>query len=137
MTKDIWINLPVKNLNKSREFFSAIGFPLNSRHVNSDEMASLVVGDKNVIVMLFPEATFEKYTSIKIADTKQGSEVLFSIGADSKEEVDEMVSRVEQAGGTIYSRPVDQGWMYGAAFVDLDGHRWNVLYMDTSKMPVE
>ena len=137
MTKDVWINLPVKDVNKSREFFSALGFPLNSRHANNNEMASLVVGDKNVIVMLFPEATFEKYTSIKIADTQQGSEVLFSIGADSKEEVDELVSKVEQAGGTIYSKPSDQGWMYGAGFADLDGHRWNVLYMDLSKMPTE
>lgn len=137
MTKDIWINLPVKDLNKSKEFFTSLGFPLNPRHMNSDEMVSLVIGDKNMIVMLFPVATFEKYTSIKITDTQQGAEVLFSIGAQSKEEVDEMVSKVERAGGTIYSKPVDGGWLYGAGFADLDGHRWNVVYMDFSKMPTE
>jgi len=137
MTKDIWINLPVKDLDKSRAFFTTLGFPLNPRHMNSQEAASLVIGEKNVIVMLFPEKTFEKYTNIPLADTQKSSEVLFSIGAETKEEVDEMVKKVEQAGGTVYSRPYDQGWMYGAGFADLDGHRWNVLYMDLSKMPEE
>ncbi|BBH20115.1 glyoxalase [Paenibacillus baekrokdamisoli] len=137
MTKEIWINLPVKDVKKSKEFFIQLGFSLNPRHGNTDDKASLVIGDKNVIVMLFPEPTFKKFTGNEIADTKQGTEVLISIDAESKEEVDEIVKKAVKAGGTIYGKPHDQGWMYGAGFADLDGHRWNVLYMDMSKMPEE
>jgi predicted lactoylglutathione lyase len=135
MTKQIWINLPVKDLEKSKEFFTQLGFSLNPGPGNTDDKASLVIGDKNVIVMLFPEPTFTKFTGNDIADTKQGTEVLISIDAESKKEVDEMVKKVVEAGGTIYGKPNDQGWMYGAGFADLDGHRWNVLYMDMSNMP--
>ncbi|MNP24000.1 Glyoxalase-like domain protein [compost metagenome] len=133
MTKDIWINLPVKDLDKSKEFFTTLGFPLHPQHIDNDEMAGLVIGDKSVMVMFFPETTFETFTSTKIADTQQGTEVLLSIGAESREEVDELMNRVVKAGGTIYSKPQDQGWMYGAGFADLDGHRWNVLYMDMDR----
>jgi len=87
--------------------------------------------------MLFPEATFKKFTGRDIADTTQGTEVLFTIGAESKEEVDDMIVRIEQAGGTVYNKPDDRSWLYGAGFADLDGHRWNLLYMDMSKMPKE
>ncbi|HEY0029285.1 MAG TPA: VOC family protein, partial [Bacteroidia bacterium] len=86
--------------------------------------------------MLFAEAIFKGFTRAGIADTKQGSEVLFSFDAESREEVDEMAKRVEAAGGTIFGKPSDvQGWMYGCGFTDPDGHRWNVLHMDMSKMP--
>ncbi|WP_379146877.1 VOC family protein [Paenibacillus sp. sgz500992] len=137
MAGQIWINLPVKDINKSKDFFTEIGFSLNQGHGSADDKASLVIGDKNVIVMLFTESTFERFTGNNIADTTKGTEVLFTIGADSKEEVDEMVTKVGKAGGSIYGKPHDQGWMYGAGFADLDGHRWNVLYMDMSKFPAE
>jgi predicted lactoylglutathione lyase len=135
MSKELWLNLPVKDLNKSKAFFSEIGFPLHPEHVGREDMAGLVIGDKQVMVMLFPEATFKGFTGNELADTKQGTEVLFSIDAESREEVDELLRRAEQAGGTVYGRPQGEGWMYGGGFVDLDGHRWNVLYMDMSKMP--
>jgi predicted lactoylglutathione lyase len=138
MTKELWINLPVKDINRSKEFFSKLGFSFNPRHSNSNDSASLVIGDKNVIVMLFTEATFKKFTRNEIADTKQAAEVLLSIDADSREEVDEMAKKAVMAGGTIFSNPAGQGgWMYGCGFADLDGHRWNVLYMDMNKMPKE
>lgn len=137
MAGQVWINLPVKDLNKSKAFFTEIGFSLNEGFGNADDQASLVIGDKNVILMLFPESTFQKFTGNNISDTTKGTEVLFSIGAESKEEVDEMVSKAVKAGGTIYGQPHDQGWMYGAGFADLDGHRWNLLYMDMSQFPVE
>ncbi len=129
--EDMWINLPVKDLNKSKDFFNHIGF---SAH-NSGDKVSLIIGSKKVVFMLFPESTFKAFTGNELADTKQSAEVLFSIGAESKEEVDELVEKVTEAGGAIYGKPSDQGWMYGAGFADLDGHRWNVLYMDMSKMP--
>ena len=136
MTKELWINLPVKDLEKSKKFFSKLGFSFDDRYVNNDEGACLVIGDKNVIVMLFTEAAFENFTGNKISDARHGTEVLFSIDAETKEEVDEMAKKVVNAGGTIYAEAGDNNsWMYGCGFADLDGHRWNVLYMDFSQMP--
>jgi len=138
MTKELWINLPVKDVNKSKEFFTKLGFSFNPLHGDRDESACLVIGNKNVIVMLFAESAFKNFTGNKIADARQATEVLFSIDAESRDEVDEMAKKAAEAGGTIFSDPEEhQGWMYGCGFADLDGHRWNVLYMDMSKMPKE
>lgn len=135
MTKEIWINLPVKDVKRSKEFFTQIGFPLNTKHGNTDHSACLVVGSKNIVVMLFEENMFKGFTQNGLTNTGQSTEVLFSFDAESKEEVDEMAEKVKAAGGTIYSEPAEnQGWMYGFAFIDPDGHRWNMLYMDMSKM---
>lgn len=136
MTKQLWINLPVKDVNKSRDFFTKIGFKINPHYGNSDNSASLFVGEKNLVLMLFSEANFKGFTRHEVSDTKQGTEVLFSLDAESKEEVDEMAKKAENAGGDIFGKPEEvQGWMYGCGFTDLDGHRWNVLYMDMNKMP--
>jgi uncharacterized protein len=138
MTKEIWINLPVKDIEKSREFFTKIGFTLHHGHKDSSEAVGLMIGEKNVMVMLFPESTFKKFTKNEISDTKQATEVLFSVDAESREEVDKLIEKAVQAGGIAFSKPQEQdGWMYGAGFSDLDGHRWNVLYMDMAKMPRE
>ena len=86
--------------------------------------------------MLFPESAFHKFTAHSITDTRQSTEALFSFDANSKEEVDEMAGKVAKAGGTIYAKPgEEEGWMYGFGFADPDGHRWNMVYMDMSKMP--
>src|SRR6185436_11940786 len=136
MTKDIWINLPVKDINKSKEFFTKLGFANNPGPGNSDVSTSFLIGSKKVIVMLFAESVFKNFTRNNIPDTKQSTEVLFSFDAESREEVDELAKKVKEAGGTLYGEPGEnQGWMYGCGFCDLDGHRWNVLYMDMSKMP--
>jgi uncharacterized protein len=136
MTKELWINLPVKDINKSKEFFTKLGFSFNPKFSNSDESACLVIGTNNVIVMLFKETTFKNFTNNEIVDTKKASEVLFSIGADSRVEVDEMANKAQMAGGSIFGQPKEvQGWMYGCGFADLDGHRWNMLYMDMNAMP--
>lgn len=137
MAKQFWINLPVKDLNKSIEFFSKLGFSFDSRSSNTDESACLVIGDNNVIVMLFTESIFKNFTRNEIADAKQATEVLLSIDAETREEVDDIAKKVVEAGGTIFGEPNDQSWMYGCGFADLDGHRWNVLYMDMNNMPKE
>ena len=135
MSKEIWINLPVKDVTRSREFFRTIGFNINPNH-NTDQMAAISAGEGKAMVMLFPVATFESFTNSKIADTQQGTESIFSFGADSKEEVDATAKKVKEAGGTIFAQPGEKdGWMYGFAFTDPDGHKWNMLYMDMSKMP--
>ena len=136
MTKQIWINLPVKDIRKSKEFFTRVGFSLNEQYGNSDHSASLLIGEKNIVLMLFEEATFKSFTRNNLPDTKISTEVLFSLDAESREEVDEMAKKAADAGGLIFAEPAEnQGWMYGCGFADPDGHRWNVLYMDMSKIP--
>jgi predicted lactoylglutathione lyase len=134
MTKQLWLNLPVKDLEKSKQFFSELGFSFNTEHGNSPVSASLVVG-KNVL-MLFDETSFKNFTKTEVADTAKSNEILISIDAESREEVDAFAEKVTAAGGTIFAKPSEKdGWMYGFGFTDLDGHRWNILYMDMSKMP--
>ena len=137
MTKDLWINLPVKDVKKSKEFFTRIGFTPEESHETAD-MTCVKVGEKNIAVLLFAEETWKGFTKSEISDAKSGSEALISFDAESREEVDETANKVFDAGGTIFSEPAEiQGWMYGFAFTDLDGHRWNMLYMDSSKTPQE
>ena len=127
--KQLWINLPVKDIEQSRVFFKNIGFKINPRHENSDEAVGLMFGKNKFIVMLFPEKAFEKFCGNSVGQNRNSTEVLFSIDAQSREEVDEFMRKVELAGGEIYREPQDSGMMYGAGFIDLDGHRWNVVYM--------
>lgn len=135
MTKELWINLPVKDVNKSKAFFTQLGFSFNEQRCNND-MACMLVGEKKLIVMLFREPLFQGFIQHNVADVKQGNETLFSIDAESRQEVDDMAAKAEAAGGVVFGKPAEnQGWMYGCAFTDLDGHRWNVLHMDFSKMP--
>ena len=136
MIKEIWLNLPVKDINRSKAFFTQIGFTFDARHGNSTEAAGMIVGEKKMMVMLFNEANFKNFVAHEIADTTKGSEVLISFDAESREEVDEIARKVEQAGGLLFGKPAEhQGWMYGCGFADPDGHRWNVLFMDMSKLP--
>ncbi len=136
MTKKVWLNLPVKDLNKSKEFFAQLGFSFDTEHGNSDHSGCFMVGEDKFHVLLFPENTFKGFTKNELTDPAKTTEVLISLGAESREEVDEMARKAFEAGGTIYGEPGEtQGWMYGCGFADLDGHRWNALYMDFSKMP--
>ncbi|MDN7246944.1 VOC family protein [Planococcus shenhongbingii] len=129
MTKDFWINLPVKDLNKSKEFFKALGFTINERFSDSEQMAGIVIGEHNSMIMLFPEATLQTFAGHELTDTSKSIEVLLSISADSREEVHEMCQQAVQAGGTVFSEPGESNGFYGAGFSDLDGHRWNLLIM--------
>lgn len=135
MTKQIWLNLPVKEVKKSKVFFDKIGFYFNEKNETAHS-ACMIVGDKNFVVMLFEESVFGQFSQNKITDTKSSSEILISIDAESTKEVDEFAQKVTDAGGVVFSKPAEiQGWMYGCGFSDLDGHRWNVLYMDFEKLP--
>ena len=135
MANEIWINLPVKDVKKSNEFFSALGFSFNEQYASHNN-ACMQSGDKKVTIMLFEQSVFKSFIQTEVANTKTGNEVLFSIGADNREAVNEFAEKVTAAGGVIFSKPAEtQGWMYGCAFSDLDGHRWNVLYMDMSNIP--
>nr|WP_294928059.1 VOC family protein [uncultured Flavobacterium sp.] len=134
MTKQIWLNLPVKNVAKAKDFFWKIGFSFNEQH-DTPSSTCMVIGEGNFVVMLFEELLFKSFSQNELTDTQSGSEILISIDAESKEEVDALAEKVTEAGGTVFSPPAEsQGWMYGFGFADLDGHRWNVLYMDFSKL---
>lgn len=135
MIKKVWLNLPVKNIEISKKFFLEIGFSFNEQY-NTPHSTCLLVGETNFVVMLFEENQFASCIQNKVADPTVSSEILISIDAQSKEEVDAFAKKVEEAGGSVFAKPAEnQGWMYGCGFADLDGHRWNMLYMDFSKMP--
>lgn len=136
MAQDIWLNLPVKDLAKSAAFFAAIGFARNPGPGNSEHSASFVIGEKKVVLMLFAENVFAGFAGNASSDTAKGTEVLFSLGADSRDQVDDIAKRAEAAGGTVFAAPRESnGFMYGCGFCDPDGHRWNALFMDMSRMP--
>ena len=136
MSRELWLNLPVREPERAKAFYTKLGFRLNERYASQDGSFSMIVGDNQVVLMLFPESTFRGFTGNTVADSGQGTEVLFSLGANSRDEVDELALKVESAGGTVFNKPGENGgWMYGCGFADPDGHRWNALYMDMSKMP--
>lgn len=132
MIKEFWLNLPVKDINKSKEFFTKIGFTPQENQP-SDEMCGFQIGEKKMSIMLVREETFKNFARNPISDAKAGTEILISFDAESREEVDETASKVFDAGGTIFSEPAEIQGMYGFAFKDLDGHRWNQLYMGSGK----
>jgi len=97
----------------------------------------MFVGSSKIVVNLFIETLFQNFIGGQsITNTAQSNEILFSIGADSPAAVDEWARKAVEAGGTLYGQPgYRDGWMYGCGFIDLDGHRWNILYMDMDKIP--
>ena len=134
--KNVWLNLPVRDVEKSKNFFKAIGFKINPMFEDAKDVASFLIGENNFVLMLFPNDVFREFVQNAVADTKKGTEVLINIDAQSKVEVNEMAKIVRKAGGRIFAEPGEsQGWMYAFGFEDLDGHRWSMLYMDMSKMP--
>jgi len=133
MATQIFVNLPVKDLPKSIDFFTKLGFTFNPKF--TDETATCMIIGKNIFAMLLMEARFKEFTKKPISDAKASTEVLIAIDAESREAVDEMVKKASEAGGNIYAEPQDHGWMYQHCFADLDGHQWEVCFMDLSKFP--
>lgn len=133
MTTQIFVNLPVKNLNKSIEFFTKLGYTFNPQF--TDDKATCMIIGENIFAMLLVEERFRDFTKKEIVDATKSTEVLIALDVESKAKVDEMVSNAVKAGGSIYAEPQDHGWMYQHSFADLDGHQWEILYMDQSAMP--
>jgi len=133
MTKKIFVNLPVKDLPKSKEFFGKLGFSFNPQF--TDDKAACVVISDNIFAMLLTEPFFKTFTKKDIADASKSTEAIIALDAKSRQQVDEMVKNAVEAGGTIYRDAEDQGWMYGQSFADLDGHQWEILYMDEAAIP--
>jgi len=133
MAKQIFVNLPVKDLKKSLEFFSRLGFSFNPQFTN-DNGACMIIGE-NIYAMLLVENFFKTFTKKDISDATKTTEVLIAIDVLNRQEVDEMVKKAVEAGGSIYRDPQDHGWMYFHSFADLDGHQWEIGFMDESAMP--
>lgn len=135
MTRRIFINLPVKDLNKSKKFFTGLGFSFNPQF--TDEKAACLVIGENIFAMLLAEPFFKSFSGRKITNTAKSSEVMLAIDADSREKVDEMVRKAVDSGGSVYNPPENHGWMYGHSFTDPDGHQWEVMHIDEKAMPGE
>ena len=133
MATKIFVNLPVKDLKRSIEFFTKLGFTFNPQF--TDENAGCLIIGENIYAMLITEPYFKTFTKKEISDANKSTEVLIAIDAESRTEVDEMIRKAVEAGGQIYRDPEDHGWMYGHSFADPDGHQWEVLYMDEASIP--
>jgi uncharacterized protein len=123
----IFVNLPVKDLARSIEFFTALGFGFDPRF--TDETATCMIVGENIFVMLLTEAKFKGFTPKEICDASKSTEVLVCMSAESREEVDELVRKAVAAGGRTYNEPQDYGFMYGHGFEDPDGHIWELMHM--------
>lgn len=130
MTTKIFVNLPVKNLDRSLEFFTQLGFTFDPQF--TDETATCMIVGENIFVMLLTHDKFKTFTSKEICDTTKNTEVLVCLSVESQEKVDEMVRQAVKAGGSTYNEPQDHGFMYGHGFQDLDGHIWEIVYMESS-----
>lgn len=128
MSKKIFVNLPVRDLDKSVEFFKKLGFTFNKQF--TDETAAAMVISEDIYSMLLTYPKFKSFIKKEIVDATKSTEVLVALSADSRSEVDEMVKKVVEAGGKEVRDPQDYGFMYGRAFEDLDGHIWEIYYMD-------
>lgn len=133
MATQIFINLPVKDLQKSIGFFTHLGFTFNPQF--TDETATCMIISENIYVMLLIESRFQEFTKKPVSDAKTSTEVLICLDAESRDAVDTMVKNAVDAGGRIYADPMDHGWMYGHSFEDIDGHQWEVAYMDITAFP--
>lgn len=127
---NIFVNLPVKDLERTKDFFTKIGFEFNPQFTDKNA-ACLMIGD-NIFAMLLVEDYFKTFTKKDLSNAANTTEVILALSAESKEQVDEIVNNALAAGGSPSNDPVDHGFMYSWSFQDPDGHLWEVLYMDPS-----
>lgn len=124
----IFVNLPVKNLGHSMAFFRQLGFKFNAQF--TDDAAACMVASENIYVMLLTHEKFRGFTPKPISDAMQSTEMSVRLSCESRAKVDEQVRKAVAAGGTTYNEPQDQGFMYGHGFQDLDGHIWELMWVD-------
>lgn len=134
MPRQMFVNLPIKNMERSQAFFKSLGFAFNPQFTN-EQGACMVVSEGHNYVMLLVEPFFQGFTKKPVADATQATEVLIALDCESREAVDEMVRLAVAAGATLPNPPQDHGFMYQHGFADLDGHQWEVFWMDESAAP--
>jgi uncharacterized protein len=129
------VNLPVKNLDQTKAFFTKLGYKFNQQFTD-EKAACMVIGD-DIYVMLLTEPFFKTFTKKEVVDATKSTEVLLCLSADSRADVDALVQKAVSAGGTTPNEPQDHGFMYGHGFEDLDGHLWEVMWMDPAAIQQE
>ncbi len=135
MIRQLFVNLPVSDMARSKAFFTALGLGFEPRFTN-EQGACLKITD-NLFVMLLVEPFFRTFTPRPVADARKSTEVLMALSCDSRTEVDTLVDRAVAAGGTTPNAPQDHGFMYQHGFADLDGHLWEVFWMDENAAPAQ
>ncbi|HTN92269.1 MAG TPA: VOC family protein [Sorangium sp.] len=132
-SRKLFVNLPIKDLKRSVEFFTKLGFSFNPHF--TDEKATCMILSEEAYVMLLVEERFKDFTKKQICDTSTSTEGIFALSAESRAEVDQIVNTALAAGGTRAQEPTDHGFMYVWSFYDIDGHHWEVAYMEPSAIP--
>jgi predicted lactoylglutathione lyase len=132
MSTKIFVNLPVKQLDKAMAFYTAIGFTNNPQF--TDETAACMIVSEDIYVMLLTHPKFKQFTPKEISDATKTSEVLNCLSCESRADVDGMVWKAVAAGGSTFSDPQDHGFMYHHSFQDPDGHIWEVMWMDPAAL---
>ncbi|HCY42599.1 MAG TPA: glyoxalase/bleomycin resistance/extradiol dioxygenase family protein [Prolixibacteraceae bacterium] len=135
MAKQIFINLAVKDLQKSMDFYAALGFTNNPQF--SDDSGKCMVWSEHIFVMILTHEKFASFATKPIADTKSNVAALFSLSVDSLDEINRIVANGLKAGGTEPSEMKDYGFMQQRNIEDFDGHTWEIFYMDMTKFPTE
>ncbi|MBU7571818.1 MAG: glyoxalase/bleomycin resistance/extradiol dioxygenase family protein [Hydrogenophaga sp.] len=135
MFRQIFVNLPIKDMARSQAFFKSLGLNFNPQFTN-EQGACLEVGE-NIFAMLLVEPFFQGFTKLPISDAKKATEVLVALSVDNRAQVDEVVAKAVAAGATTPNAPMDHGFMYQHGFADLDGHQWEVFWMDMSAAPAQ
>jgi predicted lactoylglutathione lyase len=127
-SRKVFINLPVRDLPKTMAFFSALGFEYNAKF--TDQNAACMILSDEAYVMLLADPFFKNFTTRELADSSRQTEAIIAISCDGRDEVDAFVDRAQRAGAADAMPPQDHGFMYARSFYDLDGHHWEVLWMD-------
>ncbi|WP_332855101.1 VOC family protein [Duganella sp. S19_KUP01_CR8] len=130
MATNIFVNLPVRDLAASVRFFTHLGYSFNQQY--TDDSATCMIVAENIFVMLLVEERFKGFTPKPICDARTSTEVLVCLQVESREQVTSMVNKAIEAGGSAYKEPQDHGFMYGHGYQDLDGHLWEIIYMDSA-----
>lgn len=132
MSRYVFVNLPVKDVQRSMAFFSALGFSFEPKYTG--ETSACMIIDDNIFVQLLAESYFQTFTKKPVADATRSTEVLLALSCESRQQVDDTVAKAVAAGGAVARDPQDHGFMYVQAIEDPDGHIWELAYMDPGAM---
>lgn len=130
MNTKIFVNLPVNDLERAKTFFESLGYTFKPQF--TDETAACMVINDDIYAMLLTYPKFREFTPNPICDATQSTEVLVCLSCTSRQDVDELVRKAVSAGGSTFKEPQDLGFMYAHSFQDLDGHIWELVWMDPS-----
>jgi uncharacterized protein len=130
MATQIFVNLPVKDLKRSIDFFTRVGYTFNPQF--TDDTAACMVVSEHIYAMLLTHEKFKGFTPNAICDATKSTEVLVALTCENRQQVDEIVGKAVAAGGTTYNQPQDHGFMYAHGFKDPDGHIWEHVWMDSA-----